>query len=81
MRQALLTFTIFSSLAFGATSLSAQTSFPLSAEPNEYPAPVVGVELAGLMQEGRSAFVPAPEGIFGFAEFVIPLDYALPTEQ
>jgi hypothetical protein len=82
MRNTLLTLTLFSGLALGATGVSAETPFPLSAGPDAYAAPIVGVELAGLMLEGRSAFSPAPaEGLFGFADFALPLDYTMPPSE
>ena len=82
MRNALLTIAFCSACALAATGASAQTSFPMSAEPAEYVTPMVGVELTGLMQEGRSAFSPPAEDIFGFADFSLPLDsQTMPSEQ
>jgi hypothetical protein len=81
MRIALLTVTLFSGVALGATGLVAQTQFPMSASPGEYAAPIVGVEL---VSEGRSAFVVPRAGEFpsDFYDFAARIDYqTAPSEQ
>ncbi len=81
MRNALLTVTLFSGLALGATGLSAQTAFPLSVSPDGFTAPAVGVEL---ISEGRSAFVVPRAGEFPstFYDFAQHIDYMnAPSDQ
>ncbi len=75
MRHPILTLTLFSGLAFAASAVAAQTPFPLSDAPDSYAAPIIGVEPAVLMQEGRSVFAPAAaEGAFGLPDTMHPLD-------
>ncbi|VFU07330.1 hypothetical protein [Methylocella tundrae] len=77
MTRSLLTLTLFSGLALGATTLYAQTPFPMSASPSEYSAPAIGVEPTAPLREGRSAFVAQRPGeISGaFDDFARPIDY------
>jgi len=74
MRNALLTVTLFSSVALGATGLAAQTQFPMSASSDAYTAPTVGVEL---LSEGRSAFAVPRAGEFPsiYYDFAADIDY------
>jgi len=73
MRNALLTITLFSGVALGASGLAAQT-FPLTKSSYHYVAPAVGVEL---LSEGRSAFAVPRQGEFPsvFYDFANQIDY------
>ena len=74
MRNALLTITLFSGLALGATGLAAQTQFPMSDSQDDYAAPIIGV---AMLPEGRSAFAVPRPGEFPSISTISPaeIDY------
>ncbi len=81
MTHRLLKLTLVSGLVLGATSLSAQTQFPLSKSQDFYAAPVTGVVL---LSEGRSAFAVPRAGEFSskLYDFARQIDYqTAPSEQ
>ncbi|WP_041367460.1 hypothetical protein [Methylocella silvestris] len=81
MKKGLFAAVAFSALALTAGAASAQIEFPLLIADVQYSQPMLGVTPIETVQEGRSAFAPAPaDTLTPFDEFA-PIDFELEPAQ